>query len=236
MDGIWGFDQADDVELDDLAPENSTVDDSELLIGQDNDQTITISVTPTCTVHSVALTRNWRTQVTPDVLQSKATQAVQAATTKVISYQAERTDMDSGHGVGTNSPQATSKQSEDDTPITRDHVLQLLSTVSVDVEKFTKNVSSIATKQITSTSSSGRVTVSGTHQVVQTMSLDTRWVDTARDSAIEVEILDALANFFANSSLKELAQGPDSPAITELMSLVADPEGTLRRIRQRRSE
>jgi hypothetical protein len=75
------------------------------------------------------------------------------------------------------------------------------------------------------------VTVSGRRQQVGDVSIDQDWLYRTRASGVESELLDALTAFRARSTPGELA--PQSNAISELRSLVSDPQAMVRRIRQR---
>jgi|GEM_PF-2738357 len=235
MNGRWGFDEADD-EFETLEAAEDTDASPELVTGQDAAGIVTIWVTYSAEVVSVGLVREWRSSVEPQDLHSSVAQAMNAATATVCAKQAEQFDMTGDELGGTGPGQVASNQSENEIPLTSDYVMQLLSAVSADVGQFVRQASAITAQSVTVESSGGgHVSISGARRQVSDVSLDTRWLSSARHSAIEAELSDALTGFTGRFSLGELAQGPRSPAISELMSLISDPEATISRIKQRRS-
>jgi hypothetical protein len=111
--------------------------------------------------------------------------------------------------------------------------MRLLEAVSDDLAQFRRRLSTITDRAVTEDSGGGHVTVSGRQGRVTDVSIDQDWLYGTRASEIESELRDALTRFGAASSPGELAQGPRSSAIDELLALVSDPRAMVRRIRQR---
>lgn len=233
MDGTWGFDEADD-EFEPVPGASEKEDDfSEQLSGQDAAGIVTVWVTPLGDVGSVHVSRQWRSLVDIEGLQRNVAEAMNAATAHVLAEAAEQADMSGDEHDGTTGVPTTSEPPVDETPITLDYVMQLLGNVSVDVEHFIQRMPTTFRQTVSAESGGKHVSVTGMHRQVNDVSIDVRWVARARATEVETELRDVLGRFAAQFSVGELAGGPHSPAITELMDLVSHPETTLRRVKKR---
>jgi DNA-binding protein YbaB len=204
----WGFEEADDWEVEDPQPEKAV----EAVSGQDADGLVTVTVTPTAEVVSVRLAGAWREsrRLAPAVVS-----AVNAATARALAWQVENPP----------APVPRVKAAVDETPITAADALRLVEAVSADLAAFTRRTARAAVQ-----AHSGGGHVRGTAeggQVVE-MAIDPGWASAARVSEVESELLDALRDL--RSTSPELAGGPTSEAITELAALLADPTAMLRRV------
>lgn len=235
MNDRWGFEEADDeVEPGSSGPGASIEDNDESLTGHDPAGVVTIAVTDAADVISVRLANDWKDTVDPRTLHSHVLDAMNAATMQALAKRAEQVDLDGGQDAGTSSPLATSQPPQEERPITKEDAMRLIDAVSADLDQFMRRASMITNQVITAESSGAHVSVSGKQRQVVNLTIDPAWASRVRNSEIESELTDALTSFTAKSSLGDLAQGPRSSAIDELMSLVADPRSMVRRINQRR--
>lgn len=106
--------------------------------------------------------------------------------------------------------------------------------VTADLNQFMRQVSEVTDRVVTIDSAGGNVRISGRQRQVSEVTIDPQWANRARASEVEGELQDALSRFANESSPGELTQGPRSPALDELMHLVANPEAMMRRIKQAR--
>jgi DNA-binding protein YbaB len=231
MGPTWGFEE-DEEEYDPLR-EPADEPDEELLTGKDSDEVVTIGVTDTADLASVRLDPNWRDKVDPRALGTKVVEAMNAATIAALGKQSESIDVRS-QAAGTGAAPATSQSIEDERPFSMEDALRLFRAVSTDLAEFKNRLSEVRNQTVTVESGGGHVTVSGMRRQVGSVSLDQTWLHGAAEREIESEVRDALTSFIAKSTPDDaMRQGPQSSAIDELRSLVADPQALIRRIRQR---
>lgn len=231
----WGFeedDEVEDVRRGTPAPEEST-DDTEPLSGQDTRGVVTITVTETAAITAVRLAPDWRDRAEARELGSLVREAANNATAAAVAYQAQRVDIRAEVAAGTVVPPRASQPPEEEPPLTREDVRRLLDAVTADLAQFKVRLSTVVDQTVRADSAGEHVTVSGRQGQVLDVSLDVSWLFTARESEIENEVRDALTRFADRSTPGELARGPQSGAITELMGLVSDPQAMVRRIRKR---
>jgi DNA-binding protein YbaB len=114
-------------------------------------------------------------------------------------------------------------------PITAmNRVLALMDTVSAELEQFEQRLSTVSAVVVAARSGGRHVTVNGRDGQVLDVVLDPDWAGSVRASEVESELLDALRTFHRRTTPGELAEGPRSPAITELNNLVRNPSALLR--------
>lgn len=222
MDHRWGFEEADDV--DERGEEPAA---GELLTGADADGVVTVSVDDAANVRSVHLGAGWEDDAVRRGLGVKVVDAMTGATIRAMAKQAERIEP----GAAEPAPASASKPPEQDSPLTTEDVMRLLHEVARDLGQFRQRLSAVVDETVTVASGGGHVTVSGRRQQVGDVSIDQDWLYRTRASEVESELRDALTAFRARSAPGELA--PQSNAISELRSLVSDPQAMVRRIRQR---
>lgn len=230
MNGRWGY---EDDELADRTPGDDADEPGELVVGRDSDGIVTIALTEASEVVSVKLKSGWRSAVDPRALHSNVLTAMRAAAAEATVRQAQQISQSVSGPSGTGSPPDASEPHADERPITREDAMRLLDAVKQDLDAFTSQLSSVAGRLVTVESGGGHVQASGQRQQLAALEIDAPWAKVVPDAEIESELRDALASFMDKSSIGELAQGPQSPAISELMDLVANPRQTIRRIRQR---
>jgi DNA-binding protein YbaB len=234
----WGFEEDDEAE--DVrrgTPAEESTDDTGPLSGQDARGVVTITVTEAAAITSVRLARDWRDRGEPRELGGLVREAANNATASAVATRAQQVDIRAEVEAGTAGPARTSQPSEEERPITREDARRLLDAVTADLTQFRQRMSAVVDEMVREDSAGEHVTVSGRRGQVMDVSLDVSWLFTARESEIESELRDALTRFADRSTPGELAQGPQSSAISELMALVSDPQAMVRRIamRNRRS-
>lgn len=229
----WGFEEDDEVEdTRRAAPAEESTDDTGPLSGQDARGVVTITVADTAAITSVRLASDWRDRTEPRELGALVVEAANNATASAIAAQAQRVDI-RAEAAGTAGPPRTSQPPEEERPITREDARRLLDAVTADLTQFRRRMSEVVDQTVRVDSAGEHVTVSGRRGQVMDVSLDVTWLYTARESEIESEVREALTRFADKSTPGELAEGPQSSAINELMALVSDPQAMVRRIAMR---
>jgi DNA-binding protein YbaB len=209
----WGF------ELDDEHGEHGDRvvrrrDAGERLTGQDRGEVVTITVTDTADVVSVALAAGWKRSVDPRTLQHHVLQALDAATARAMAARA-------GSGAP---PRA---ETVDHGPLTRYDLTRLIDSATADIDRVRQHTTRLA-QEVTHESRGGHVRVTGAGRRVRAVAMDTNWVSRVRHSEIAGELTDALKAFGARAPRP--GDLPRSTALDELHALVADPARTLRRL------
>ncbi|MGW4113158.1 hypothetical protein ACWEFJ_19995 [Actinosynnema sp. NPDC004786] len=224
MSGVYRFGFEDADEEDQRAgpapeePESS----QELLVGRDADNVVTVVVDDMAEVESVTIAAQWRQSVDPRVLGSAITQAANAATMAALAKQVER--------PAEPSPQREAPAPRSDERITPDQALRLMDAVSADLGRFTQRMAEVVDRPLTVESRGGHVRGTIHRGQVLGMEIDPSWAHSARVTEMQQESLEVLRNLRARSVPADLAQGPQSPAISELTALVSDPNTLLRRV------
>ncbi|WP_158880727.1 hypothetical protein [Amycolatopsis anabasis] len=212
----WGFELDDES---DYAVAGAVRQEAAELIGRDRDEVVTITVTDTADVVSVALADGWKQKVDPRVLQHHVTEAANAATARALAARVESADLTrpkppevtpTGHGQ-----------------LTRYDLMRLIDAVTADVERLARRAAELTNRQVAVRSRGGHVRVSGVGRQVRQVAMDPNWAWGARNGEIVSELTDALQAFNAGAPGADVPRGS---AIDELTALVADPVRTLRRL------
>ena len=208
-------------------PEPGPEPADDLLDAQDPEGVVTVYVIKTGEVRSVKLTDDWKTRTDPRRLSTHVVSAANAATMAATAAQAE---IAQSATIEPPREPAGGVAASDDSPITAAEALQLIDTVSADLEAFNRQVLAVA-ETVVSAESGGRH-VQGTARQGQILEIvvDAGWCGTARNAEIESELTDVLKALRTKSSAAELARGPQSPAISQLQALASDPQRLLRRL------
>jgi DNA-binding protein YbaB len=214
MERSWGFEEAEEVD-------QPVEPAAEPLNGADAGGVVTVTVDDTAAVLSVRLGDGWQDATVRRGLGARVVDAMTAATARVMAKQAQRID------------EPTPRLQDQDSPLTTADVMRLMHAVSRDLAQFRERLSAVADETVTATSGGGHVTVSGRRRQVGDVSIDQDWLYGARASEVESELRDALATFASRLPPNELSQGPKSPAISELLALVSDPQTMVHRLRRR---
>lgn len=229
----WGFEEDDEVEVRRSTSAEESTEDTDILSGQDARGVVTITVTETAAITSVRLAPDWRDNIEPRELGALVVEAANNATARAVAAQAQQVDIRAEVEAGTDGRPRTSQPPEEERPITREDAKRLLDAVTADLTQFRQRMSEVVDQTVRVDSAGEHVTVSGRRGQVQDVSLDVSWLFTARESEIESEVREALTRFADRSTPGELAEGPQSSAINELMALVSDPRAMVRRIAMR---
>lgn len=214
----WGFEEADEEDLDEAGGPSADKAEHERLTGQDPDEVVTVAVTEAGEIQSVRLVADWKRKVDPRALHVNVLAAVKAATVLALTAQIERAGAPpQDSGVDTLQPQPGPGHAR---PIVsaRDAV-RLLSAAREELRQHALRRSE-AMRQLVSVDSPGRnVRVSGKAGRVSEVTLHANWAARARASEIESEILSALRKFSAKFPLSKVATRPIGPAVEEVVSL-----------------
>lgn len=229
----WGFEEDDEVEVRRSTSAEESTEDTDILSGQDARGVVTITVTETAAITSVRLAPDWRDNIEPRELGALVVEAANNATARAVAAQAQQVDIRAEVEAGTDGRPRTSQPPEEERPITREDAKRLLDAVTADLTQFRQRMSEVVDQTVRVDSAGEHVTVSGRRGQVQDVSLDVSWLFTARESEIESEVREALTRFADRSTPGDLAEGPQSSAINELMALVSDPRAMVRRIAMR---
>ncbi|MEV4027325.1 hypothetical protein AB0K14_31300 [Actinosynnema sp. NPDC050801] len=181
-----------------------------------------MTVDDSADVLSVALAAHWKQVVDPRALGSTVTSAMNAATMQALAEHVERPVAEE--------PPASSIPPQDGSRITPAEATRLMDAVTADLERFKQQVAEVIDRSVTAESRGGHVRGTAQRGQVLDIAIDPAWAHTARNSELEQELLEVLRALRARSAPTDLAQGPQSPAIAELVALVSDPNTLLRRV------
>ncbi|GAB3678074.1 hypothetical protein [Saccharopolyspora tripterygii] len=188
---------------------------------------VTVEVDDAGFVTSASLAADWKKSVDPRTLHTTVLTAVQTASMQVLVSKAEQVDSTSTPVDLTASAPA---DLPDTSPLSAGDVQRLLDEVYADVDRFTEQASNRLNKTVSVTSSGGHVTAAATKGQVHDLSIEPSWSSAARNAEIESELNEVFRRLSEQGSPGDLADGPQSRAISELKSLVSDPQLFLRRI------
>jgi hypothetical protein len=186
---------------------------------------VTVEVDDVGVVVGVSLAADWKKSVDPRALHTAVISAAQTATMQVLARNAEQMGLRaerSASGAPADVPELS--------PLNPSDVQRLLDEVYVDIDRFAEQVSQRLDRTASVTSAGGHVQGSATKGQIHDLSIDPNWSSVARKAEIESELNDVLSKLGEQSSAGDLAQGPQSRAISELKGLVSDPQLFLRRI------
>jgi len=222
-DRRWGFDEDSKWQFDPEVAQRRGGVPVETLAGQDPDCVVTVVVAPDGAVLAVQVAEDWRRLVDPRALHASVLAAMNTATIQALARQVELAAPISTtpHGDG---------RVTDQTPVSRTDVERLLDAVMADLGEFAGRLSAVVDHPVSVESAGGHVSGTAQRGQVLQMSIDANWAATARSSEIESELLEVLRQLQSRSTPADLASGPQSPAISELNALLADPHSFLRRL------
>lgn len=195
------------------------------LVGKDAAGAVSVYVDRESTPVSVTLIENWRREIDPRSLHAHVLEAANAATLQALAAKVDEVDPSQ-----TGEAAQTQSDPTDNSRITPADAMRLLDEVSADLARFTEQLSSVADTVTRTESAGGRVSGSGQGGQVIQVSLDPSWAASSRRSEIESEILSFLSKLSELSSPGDLARGPQSRSITELITLASDPQRLMRRV------
>lgn len=227
-DERWAFEE--ELEQDDDPPRSSSaepVPEEDRISGQDQDGVVTVVVSPDADVLSVALAQDWKQSVDPRGLHSAVIAAANAATIAALGRQVDE--------VARNPPAmptfgATSASAADESPLGTQDMLRLVDAATAELAQFTQRAATVVNHRITVESGGGHVRGEVSNGQIVAMEIDPSWVVRVRTSEIESEILDVLRQLRRASIPPGLAEGPQGPAIAEIMGLLFDPHRMARRV------
>ena len=218
----FGFEEGDEEDRRPRRKQEAAPDVTDFLRGKDSDGVVTVTVDDSADVRSVSLAAQWKQAVDPRALGAAVTSAVNAATMQVLAKQVERP-------VAEESPMSPGRP-QDGSRITLAEATRLMDAVTADLERFKRRVAEVVDRPVAAESQGGHVRGTAQRGQVLDIAVDPAWAHTARNSELEQELLEVLRALRARSAPTDLAQGPQSPAIAELIALVSDPNTLLRRV------
>lgn len=225
-DDRWGFEEAEDWEYEQPAQTEEPVPDNERLVGQDPDQIVSVTVSPSAEVLSVALDSNWTRVVDPRGLHSSVLAAANAATMAALSYQVEE--------VQRNPPTvpAFGGQADpaDESPLSPDDMLRLVDAATAEMTRFADQAATVVDRRITAESAGGHLSGSAVNGQVVDIAIDPAWAGSVRSTEIASEITDVLRQLHAAATPPEIINGPQGSAIAEIMGMLYDPQRLSRRV------
>lgn len=227
--GRWGYDD-DDAPAENPPPIAPSDDLGDHITGQDPDGIVTVAVDEEAAVIAVRLKSGWQSGVSRLALHTNVVAAMNAATMQAVAQRAGQAMATIGAPVGTGAPPVPSEAHGNERPITKEDASRLISAVHTDLEQYVRRATAITNQVLTVSSSGHHVQVTGRQRQVTGVTIDAKWASGAPNTEIESELRDALSSFTTQSSLGDLAGGPRSSAIDELMSLVGNPRELVRRI------
>lgn len=227
-DDRWAFE--DELEQDDDPPKSSFTDpvpEEDRISGQDQDGVVTVVVSPEADVLSVVLAQQWKHSVDPRGLPSAV---VAAANTATIAALARHVD-----DVARNPPAmptfgATLASTADESPLGTQDMLRLVEAATAELARFTQQAAAVVDRRITAESGGGHVHGTVTNGQVVEVGIDPSWAAQVRAGEIESEILDVLRQLREAGTPPDLSDGPQGPAIAEIMGLLFDPHRMARRV------
>lgn len=191
--------------------------------GQDEDRIIDVVVTPDADVVAVHLAPDWQRAVDPRQLPAAVVSAANTATMRALARNVERFE-------ATPDDAAAASPGVDDAPLTALDVRRLLDAVSAELDSFTERLSPVVDRRANAASAGGHVRGTAQRGQVLRMEIDADWAGNVRHAELESELLDVLRDLHNASTPRELAAGPASGAISELMELARDPQRLMRRL------
>jgi DNA-binding protein YbaB len=218
----FGFEEGDEEDHRPRRKQEPAADMADGLRGRDSDGVVTVTVDDSADVLSVALAAQWKQAVDPRSLGSAVTSAVNAATMQALAKQVERPVVEE--------PPSSPIPQHDGSRITLAEATRLMDAVTADLDRFKRQVAEVVDRSVTAESRGGHVRGTAQRGQVLDIAVDPAWAHTARTSELEQELLEVLRALRARSAPSDLAQGPQSPAIAELIALVSDPNTLLRRV------
>ncbi|MEV7548031.1 YbaB/EbfC family nucleoid-associated protein [Amycolatopsis sp. NPDC089917] len=227
-DERWAFEE--ELERDDDPPTSSATDqvpEEDRISGRDPDGVVTVVVSPEADVLAVLLSPEWKQSVDPRGLHSAVTAAANAATIAALGRQMD--------DVARNPPPmptfgATSASNADESPLGTQDMLRLVEAATAELAQFTERAVAVVDRRVTAESRGGHVHGTVTNGQVVAVEIDPSWVARVRTGEIESEILDVLRQLRKAGVPPGLADGPQGPAIAEIMGLLFDPHRMARRV------
>ncbi|MEU4768874.1 YbaB/EbfC family nucleoid-associated protein [Actinosynnema sp. NPDC023794] len=217
----FGFEDGDEG---DRPPRPSREDQrtrQDLLTGQDPNGVVTVAVNDEAEVQSVTIAARWRQSVDPRALGPAVAQAANAATVRALVEQAERP---------AEPPPRQPPPPPSTERITPEQALRLMDAVGADLARYAQRTVEVVDRPTTAESRGGHVRGTTHRGQVIGIEADPAWTHTARVTEMQQEFLEVLRNLHARTVPADVAQGPQSPAITELTALLSDPNTLLRRM------
>ncbi|MBB5858055.1 YbaB/EbfC family nucleoid-associated protein [Amycolatopsis umgeniensis] len=227
-DERWAFEA--ELEQDDDPPRSSAIEpvpEEDRISGQDQDGVVTVVVSPNADVLSVVLEQEWKQSVDPRGLHRAVAGAANAATIAALGRQVDDV---AGNPPAMPTFGATPASAADESRLSTQDMLRLVEAATAELAKFTQRAATVVNRRITVESGGGHVRGEMTNGQIVAMEIDPSWLAQVRTGEIESEILDVLRQLRKASTPPGLADGPQGPAIAEIMGMLFDPHRMARRV------
>ena len=109
-------------------------------------------------------------------------------------------------------------------------MLRLVDAATSEINRFTEQAAAVVDRRITAESAGGHLSGSVINGQVVDISIDPMWAGSVRSTEIASEIKDVLQQLHAASTPAEVLDGPQGPAIAEIMGMLYDPRRLSRRV------
>jgi hypothetical protein len=195
---------------------------------------VTVRVDTAGAVKSVKLTYEWQRSVAPQALHQNVLLAANAAIMAALAQEGASTArLPWAATTGATAARADTQlgpRSPQDRIAGSAEVVQLVNTVVGELAQFDQKLDAARAQPASVQSRGQHVRVAADNVRIIGVLIDPGWLASTRDPEIESELVDALVQAQSQASLGSLAEGPQSPAISEMMSLVSNPAELLRRL------
>lgn len=226
-DGRWGFEEAEDWEYEQPSRAEEPVPDEDRLVGQDPEQIVSVTVSPDAEVLAVAVDRDWTRAVDPRGLHANVLAAANAATMAALARQIEKVQQNPPAPPDFGGSQS---ESADESPLSPDDMLRLVDAATSELNRFAEQAAAVVDRRITAESAGGHLSGSAINGQVVDISIDPAWAGSVRSTEIASEIKDVLQQLHTASTPSEVLNGPQGPAIAEIMGMLYDPRRLSRRV------
>ncbi|TWP45792.1 hypothetical protein FKR81_38115 [Lentzea tibetensis] len=209
----WDYDEVDVYE--DEPEDRPSQPDPDGLTGTDPARVVRVIVNDGADVLAVRLADGWEHVVDPRALGAAVLAAMNDAVVQVLA-------------VDRPAPQPVRRAPSSAEPITAADTLRLVDAVFADLDAYTRRLTETVDHPVQVRSRGGHV--HGTAQAGQVLELIPApdWAAVARGTELEAELAEVLRELRQRSTPHEAV--PDSPAIAEVLSALADPQALLRRV------
>jgi DNA-binding protein YbaB len=226
----WGFEEDDEWEG---QPDNGggpPPTDDDTVRGADPNGIVTVVANLAGEPIAVQLEPRWAETAGPHGLPDLVRTAANGASAAALGRQVSDSVPNEAETPAPPLAAEPAEGSSDDPIAGMNRVLALMDTVTAELEQFEQRLSTFSAVAVAAGSGGRHVTVNGRDGQVLDVVVDPNWAGSVRASEIESELLDALRQFHRRATPDELAEGPQSPAITELNNLVRNPSVLLREL------
>jgi hypothetical protein len=190
--------------------------------GTDDTGAVTVTVDRAGLVTDLALTPTWRQKLAPDQLAHAMTTAANQAISDRLAHEHAQPWPDATPIARQDARNAGGDPSSTVARTMMDEITSLLADFPRDLDTYRGDLSEAASATATARGTRSKITVSMSHWRVDIVTVDPRWAESAENTAIRVEALDAFTA--AGRHLADADPRAVTPpaSIARLLRLVAD--------------